>query len=121
MPKVYDESKDPERRALMETILEILEIDENNNKFTVQDIDNDEIKQGQIYDLIPTIKSLYVYSTWHCLNKRHITSRPWLSLVKQMCKINQIPTKMMHSDIYVDSTIIRTNVYNLSMNNFFNN
>ncbi len=84
MPKkveLYNE----ERQNIINKLFEILEINNNNNFFSLQKLDEDIEKQKQILDLEPDIKKFFNCSRWTCINKKNV-QRKWLSIIKYLFK-----------------------------------
>jgi hypothetical protein len=84
MPKkveLYNE----ERQNIINKLFEILEINNNNNFFSLQKLDEDIEKQKQILDLEPDIKKFFKCSRWTCINKKNV-QRKWLSIIKYLFK-----------------------------------
>lgn len=76
-----------ERKEIVQKILDILEINEINNKFSLNKIDNDPIKKQQILDLEPEIKKYFICSRWtYFSNKNREFKRTYLSLIKAIFK-----------------------------------
>jgi hypothetical protein len=84
MPKKVDKYEN-EQKEIVDRILNILDINDDNNKFYLHDLDNSHEKQEQIMNIIPDIKKYFICSNWSCLAKDNI-KRPWLSLMKYIFK-----------------------------------
>ena len=84
MPKKID-GCDLERTEILNKILQILEINENNKSFFLQDIDNNLEKQELIYNLEPDIKKYFITGKWNCFKTKD-TKRKWLSIIRCLLK-----------------------------------
>jgi hypothetical protein len=95
MPKkieLYNE----ERQEVIRKLFEILELNNNNNKFFIlHKIDSDTDKQEKILALETDIKKYFKCSRWVCFDSRREYNRKWLSFIKYLFKdmnINYITT-----------------------------
>ena len=84
MPKVVDKYT-KERQELLDKMFSILGINENNNKFLLHELDNDEKKQQDILNLEPEIKKYFICSKWNCFKDPEI-KRKYLSFIKNVFK-----------------------------------
>jgi len=99
MPKTIDKYT-IERNNILQKILEILEISENNNLFSLKKLDENETKIKQIMDIEPDIKKYFLCSRWNYYsNKKREFKRNYLSLIKAVMK--DLNVKM------ISSTLIR--------------
>jgi hypothetical protein len=71
---------------LLQKIFDIIGIDDNNDTFSLQKIDNDLEKQQQILDLESEIKKYYYCSRWACFKTNTTAKRRWLSFIKYIVK-----------------------------------
>jgi len=85
MPKNIT-SFDSERKEILNKILEILEINEFNKSFLLQDMDDLLEKQQLIYDLEPDIKKYFLTSKWSCFFKSNEQQRKWYNIIKTVFK-----------------------------------
>jgi hypothetical protein len=63
---------------------EILGINENNNKFILEELKNDEDKQGKIIGLEEDIKRYFAYNRWPYFNSK--VNKEALSLMRSIYK-----------------------------------
>ena len=84
MPKVVDKYT-KERQELLDKMFSILGINENNNKFLLHELDNDEKKQQDILNLEPEIKKYFICGKWGCFTDPTI-KRKYLSFIKNVFK-----------------------------------
>ena len=75
-----------QRQNVINKLLEILEITETNNIFSLHKIDNDAEKQQLILDLEPDVKKYFNCSTWSCFKQKNTITRRWLSFTKYLFK-----------------------------------
>lgn len=81
MPKQINKEK---QKEVLDKLFLILQINENNNKFSLHELDSNEEKQNKILGLEDEIKDAFCYSTWTCF--RRDTKRKWLSMIKYVMK-----------------------------------
>jgi hypothetical protein len=76
-----------ERKEILNKIMEILEITDDNMKFYLYDIDNDEIKKENIMQLKDEISTYFTSKTSSVFRKADgETKRPYLSLIRLVFK-----------------------------------
>jgi hypothetical protein len=76
-----------ERKEILNKIMEILEVTEDNMKFYLWDIDNDEIKKENIMQLKDQISTCFTSKTSSVFRKADgETKRPYLSLIRLVLK-----------------------------------
>ena len=86
MPKRVD-NYDNERIDLLKNLFNILNINDNNNTFSLKQLDNNNEMQTNILELIPTIKKYFICSKWSCFNQKLLNSeRLYLSIIKNLLK-----------------------------------
>ena len=97
-----------EQEEIIDEIIEILSLKED--KITLYELDNDNEKQNKIMNLIPTIRKYYSFNNIKAVGEPEKIKRPWLSIIKQLCKIkyNITPEKIR---IYKNNQVIRTVLY----------
>jgi hypothetical protein len=81
-----------EQEGVMRKLNEILGINENNNKFILEEIKKNEEKQRLIIGLEEEVKKYFAYTRWVYFNKK--VDNKWLSLLKSIYK---------NTDMYVIS------------------
>jgi len=81
MPKLIDKDK---QKEVLDKLFIILQINENNNTFSLKELDSNEEKQNKILGLENDIKAGFCCSTWTCF--RRDTKRKWLSMIKYVMK-----------------------------------
>lgn len=74
-----------EQEEIIEKIIDILQLDENYS-ITLYDLDNDNEKQIKILALIPEIRKFFSFSTIIGASEPDRAKRPFLSIIKQLCK-----------------------------------
>lgn len=84
--KKSDKFKD-ERQALVDKLINILELDELNS-FYLYDLDHDDNKQTKILALIPDVKKYYSHGLIGGIKDQTKQKRPWLSIIKHMLRDN---------------------------------
>jgi hypothetical protein len=86
MPKKVD-NYDNERNDLLKKLFDILDINDNNNLFSLKYLDNNSGDQTKILELIPNIKKYFICSKWSCFNQKLLESeRLYLSIIKNLLK-----------------------------------
>ena len=81
--KIESENK---KNDIAKQILNILEINNNNNKFILKDLDNNKEKQEEIISLIPQIRQVYTQSQMPFLNPSKKRNRLFLSILRQILR-----------------------------------
>jgi hypothetical protein len=84
MPKKVEQYNN-ERKQLLDKLFNILEINENNNMFSLYKLDNDIDKQNKILELESEIKKYFICGNWTCFTKNNV-KRTWLSYIKYTMK-----------------------------------
>ena len=97
MPKTIDKY-DNERKKVIDKLLNILEIDDNNDKFSLHELDSNENKQNKILELESDIKKYFICSNWTCFKMKNKINRRWLSFIKYLLKD-------MHIEMYTIKNI----------------
>lgn len=80
-----NEKYSEERKKILNKLLNIMNIDEKNNIFFIDELENDEIKKKQILELICGIKQYFSYCSWVYFSKTDVP-HPFTSLVKSILK-----------------------------------
>lgn len=97
-----------EQEEIIDEIIEILSLKED--KITLYELDNDNEKQNKIMNLIPTIRKYYSFNNIKSVGEPEKIKRPWLSIIKQLCKIKyNITAEKIR--IYKNNQVIRTVLY----------
>ena len=76
-----------EQEEIIEKIIDILQLDDNSS-ITLYDLDTDKDKQDKIMNMIPDIRKFFSFSTIIGASEPHRAKRPYLSIIKQICKKN---------------------------------
>ena len=99
-----------EQEEIIEKIITIL--DATNKTFILYDIDNDEEKQKQIYNLIDDIKKYFSSYNIGGLKEPDRYKRTWLSIVRQLLKKKY---NVVSGDLTItkNEEKIRTRIYTL--------
>ena len=112
MPKQKKEIKyKKEQEEIFEKLLKI--IDTNGNKtFTLYEIDNDENKQKEIFDLVDDIKKYFSSYNIGGLKEPKRYKRTWLSIIRQLLKKKY---QVISGDLTLtkNEKKIRTRIYTL--------
>jgi hypothetical protein len=85
MPKKLTASNLLKQTEIVTTIYTILNLNQNNNFFYLQDIDADIDKQNAIYALEPEIKKNFLCGNWSSI-KTKVQDRKWYNIVKNVFK-----------------------------------
>ena len=89
-----------ERQDILKKILDILEINDNNNMFSLKKLDENQEKQQKIIDLIDDIKKYFLCSKWaYFSNTKKDFKRLYLSIIKSVMKYMNV--KMMSSFLHI--------------------
>ena len=84
MPKtVFQYQK--ERAEILQEVFRILGIDENNNKFFLDDLDNDIQKQNDIIGIMEPVRKYFICGKWSCFVNINV-KRYWFSMIKYILK-----------------------------------
>lgn len=111
MPKSIDKYTD-ERNIVLQKLFSILEITDINKKFSLKELDQNEIKKNAIINLELEIKKYFLCSRWtYFSNKKREFKRNYLSLIKALVKTMNI--KM------ITSTLVKKNDDNTSNSETF--
>lgn len=112
--KLKSELYKDEQIKLSNKIIDILDLDENN-QITLYYLDNDEEKQNKIIELIPDLRKYFSFSSINGLERTETTSRPWLSIIRQITKITH---NMTYKDkqLTINGKKIRTKIYTFNKN-----
>ncbi len=99
-----------EQEEIIQKIITIL--DATNKTFILYDIDNDEEKQKQIYNLIDDIKKYFSSYNIGGLKEPDRYKRTWLSIVRQLLKKKY---NVISGDLTItkNEEKIRTRIYTL--------
>ncbi len=114
---------DKERKQILKKILEILEINNNNRIFFIEDIEKNDNKKNQILETLPEVKKYFSCAHWTVV--LYDTPQQWLSLTRSVlkdCKLyyNSLSLKdNTVKKIIKTGMLIGSNVENLS--DFFDN
>jgi hypothetical protein len=74
-----------EQEEIIEKIIDILQLDDNKS-ITLYDLDTGMEKQYKIMNMIPDIRKFFSFSTIIGASEPHKSKRPYLSIIKQLCK-----------------------------------
>lgn len=98
-----------EQEEIIEKIINILQLDYNNS-ISLYFLDNDIEKQSRILALIPDIRKFFSFSTIIGASEPDRAKRPYLSIVKQLCK-KKYDISIHDSRLKVDGKDIRSKRY----------
>ena len=73
--------------------------------------DNDFEKQEKIINLIPIIRKYYSFNNIKAVGEPEKIKRPWLSIIKQLCKVRYKITRKDYRIYKDDGIVIRTILY----------
>ncbi len=102
-----------EQDAIIEQILQILELDEHRS-WILYDVEADPEKQTRLMKLVPSIRKFFSFSTIRGVSEPHRSPRPWLSMVRQITKSKYRMLSCYHRvEVEVDGQIkkIKTQRY----------
>ena len=99
-----------EQIEIVDKILEILALNDDK-KITLYELDNDFEKQEKIINLIPIIRKYYSFNNIKAVGEPEKIKRPWLSIIKQLCKVRYKITRKDHRIYKDDGIVIRTILY----------
>lgn len=102
-----------EQDAIIEQILQILELDEHRS-WVLYDVETDPEKQHRLMKLVPSIRKFFSFSTIRGVSEPHRSPRPWLSMVRQITKSKYNMLSCYHRvEVEVDGQIkkIKTQRY----------
>lgn len=99
-----------EQLEIIDQIISILDM--KDNTITLYELDNNLDKTKKILDLIPTIRKYYAFNNIKAVGEPERIKRPWLSIIKQLCKVKYKISRKDHRIYKDDGTIIRTIIYN---------
>ena len=98
-----------EQDEIIEKILDILQLDDNSS-ITLYDLDTDMEKQDKIMNMIPYIRKFFSFSTIIGASEPHKAKRPYLSIIKQLCK-KKYDISVYDCRIKVDGKDVRSKRY----------
>jgi hypothetical protein len=118
MPKRVD-NYDNERTEILNSLFNILNINDKNNMFSLKHLDNNSEQQTKILELIPNIKKYFICSKWSCFNQKLLESkRLYLSIIKNLLKnmnyvILPVRKHLKDNNIAYRDTIYYINKHNM--------
>ena len=98
-----------EQEEIIESIIDILQLD-NNKSISLYDLDNDMQKQDKIMNMIPEIRKFFSFSTILGASEPHRAKRPYLSIIKQLCK-KKYDISVYDCRIKIDGKDVRSKRY----------
>lgn len=99
-----------EQIDILNKIIDIIELDDDNG-IILYELDNDKVKQEKILGLLPEIRKYFSLSFLKSISNPDLSKRPYLSIIKNITKLEY---KIMSCDYRLkkdDSTEIRTKKY----------
>ena len=69
----------------MQEVFRILEVNENNNKFFLDNLDNNIQKQNDIIGIMEHVRKYFICGKWTCFVNINV-KRYWFSLIKYILK-----------------------------------
>ena len=112
MPKKIEQF-DNERKDVLNKMFSILEINENNNMFSLHKLDGDHEKQAKIIELEDDIKKYFLCGKWTCFKKKETTKRRWLSMIKYVVNDMGYQTFTSRKNETIDENIIHDTLYHI--------
>jgi hypothetical protein len=103
-----------EQEEIIETIIYILQLDDNKS-ITLYELDNNIEKQSNILALIPDIRKFFSFSTIIGVSEPDRAKRPYLSIIKQLCK-RKYDISIHDCRLNVDGKDIRSKRYVFALN-----
>lgn len=98
-----------EQEEIIESIIDIIQLD-NNKSISLYDLDNDMEKQDKIMNMIPEIRKFFSFSTIIGASEPHRAKRPYLSIIKQLCK-KKYDISVYDCRIKIDGKDVRSKRY----------
>ena len=98
-----------EQDEIIDKIITILDL-ENKTEYTLYELDKNEEIQKKIMELIPEIRKYYSFSTIIGASEPTKAKRPYLSIVKQLCK-KKYDISIHDCRLKVDGKDIRSKSY----------
>jgi len=98
-----------EQLEIVDQIISILDM--KDNTIILYELDNDLDKTQKILDIIPTIRKYYAFNNIKAVGEPERIKRPWLSIIKQLCKVKYKISRKDHRIYKDDGTVIRTILY----------
>jgi hypothetical protein len=98
-----------EQTEIINEINDILDMEDNT--ITLYELDNDSDKTQKIVNLVPTIRKYYAFNNIKAVAEPEKIKRPWLTIIKQLCKEKYTISRKNHRIYEQDSTVIRTILY----------
>jgi hypothetical protein len=84
MPKKVEQFEQ-ERKEILEKVFNLLDINQDNNKFLLGTLEHNIEKQNKIYEMESDIKKVFICSRWSCFLKSDMRRR-YLSIIKYLLK-----------------------------------
>ena len=105
-----------EQLELCDKIIKILDLSDDNT-FILYEMDNDSTKQTEIMKLLPDLRKYFSYRMIRGIGEPEKMNRPWLSIIRHVCKLKYTITSRDKQKKYNNKSI-RTKEYLFSnMNN----
>jgi hypothetical protein len=101
-----------EQEEIIDKIVKILDL-ENNNTYTLYELDNNEEIQKQIMELIPEIRKWFSFNNMKAVGEPNKIKRPWLSIIKHLIKSKYIMSSLDYH-FTEKGKHIRTQMYNFT-------
>jgi hypothetical protein len=101
-----------EQEEIIDKIVKILDL-ENNNSYTLYELDNNEEIQKQIMELIPEIRKWFSFNNMKAVGEPNKIKRPWLSIIKHLIKSKYIMSSLDYH-FTEKGKHIRTQMYNFT-------
>jgi hypothetical protein len=79
-----------ERKQIIDKIFDILEINNNNKYFNINELDENINKQNEILNLKDEIHTYFLTGNWKCFKKGIEIDRPYLSIIKHIFRHENI-------------------------------
>lgn len=98
-----------EQDEIIEQIIKILNL-ENNNTYTLHELDNNKEIQISIMELIPEIRKWFSFNGIKAVGEPTKIKRPWLSIIKHLTK-TKYTLESKEYRFCIDNIFARTQKY----------
>ena len=105
MPKKINEDNIIKQKEILDKIYNIVGINSTNKSFLLLDIDADEEKQKQIYELESEIKDNFLCATWGCFKVQN-QDRKWYNIIKTVCKHTDVTCYTKRKRLKKDEIVV---------------
>ena len=96
-----------EQKMLLDRLLEISQIETRN----LNELDQDTDMQNDILEMIPEIRKYYSFDLIEGLRNPNACLRPWLCIIRGICKANNVKLESKGKQ----TKSVRTRIFNLRL------